>query len=78
MVIPASQDGKSDDCLALQRDTKEVTVDTRKGGNQVTEPVKSVVIVDIREFRSELPALIHKRGIEIKPLQITVRNRKSS
>lgn len=27
----------------------------------------------MREFRSELPALIHARGIEIEPLTITVK-----
>lgn len=46
---------------------------TRKGG--IESPIKrtSKIIVDMREFRSELPALIHSRGIEIEPLTITVR-----
>ena len=30
------------------------------------------VIVDMREFRSELPSLIHKRGIDIEPVTIEV------
>ena len=30
------------------------------------------IIVDMREFRSELPSLIHKRGIEIEPVTIEV------
>lgn len=72
MVVPENQDGKSDDCLALQRETKEAEVDTRKGGNVIADNMQNIVIVDIREFRSELPALIHKRGIEIEPLRITV------
>ncbi|XP_017772571.1 PREDICTED: DNA repair endonuclease XPF isoform X1 [Nicrophorus vespilloides] len=72
MVVPEDQDGKTDQCLALQRDVKEAEVNTRKGGATETPEVKKVVIVDMREFRSELPALIHKRGMEIEPLTITV------
>ena len=30
------------------------------------------VIVDMREFRSELPSLIHRRGIDIEPVTIQV------
>ena len=30
------------------------------------------VLVDIREFRSTLPSLLHKRGIEIDPLTLEV------
>ena len=30
------------------------------------------VIVDMREFRSELPSLIHRRGIDIEPVTLEV------
>ena len=30
------------------------------------------VIVDMREFRSELPSLLHKRGIDIDPVTLEV------
>ena len=30
------------------------------------------MIVDMREFRSELPSLLHKRGIEIEPVTLEV------
>jgi DNA excision repair protein ERCC-4 len=30
------------------------------------------VIVDMREFRSELPSLLHKRGIDIEPITLEV------
>lgn len=72
MVVPEDQDGKSDECLALQRDLKIPTVSTRKGGKAEEESTKQIIIVDMREFRSELPALIHKRGIDIEPVTITV------
>lgn len=32
------------------------------------------VIVDLREFRSELPSLIYKRGYELVPLTLVVRS----
>ena len=45
----------------------------RKGGFPNTESKTTpTVIVDMREFRSELPGLIHKRGIEIEPITILV------
>lgn len=80
MVVPEDQDGKSDECSELSRDTSRpnLTVaptSSRKGGtaDQKAEARKSaIIIVDMREFRSELPALIHKRGIEIEPVTLQV------
>lgn len=71
MVIPEDQDGKSESCLNLQRGIKPNSKDTRQGG-KVEQKEREYVIVDMREFRSELPALIHKRGIDIEPVTITV------
>lgn len=78
MVIPEYNDGKTDDHPDLIRDTKSASDiedkrDTRKGGQAESEPkAPQRIIVDMREFRSELPALIHKRGIEIDPVTIEV------
>lgn len=74
MIVPEDQDGKSDICLTLQRDllAKSPTKNTRKGGQTVETSTRRYIIVDMREFRSELPALIHKRGIDIEPVTITV------
>ncbi|XP_076270199.1 DNA repair endonuclease XPF mei-9 isoform X1 [Rhynchophorus ferrugineus] len=71
MVIPADQDGKSDQCTTLQRGTGIPEKNTRQGG-QAVAPDRTFVIVDMREFRSDLPSLIHKRGIDIEPLTISV------
>ena len=38
----------------------------------VVKDKKSVVVVDMREFRSELPSLLHRRGIDIAPVTIDV------
>lgn len=72
MVIPEDQDGKSESCMNLQNiNSQMLERSTRKGGRE--EEVKSQhIIVDMREFRSELPVLIHKRGIHLEPFVITV------
>ncbi|XP_033212535.1 DNA repair endonuclease XPF isoform X1 [Belonocnema kinseyi] len=75
MVVPVDQDGKSVDATAFSEPSisSEEPVSSRKGGIQ-DESTKLVekVIVDMREFRSELPALLHKRGIEIEPVTLVV------
>ena len=83
MVIPEYQDGKSEDSLPMLQKTV-VEVSTRQAGGQDPVPSTSTtadgevkiltpkIIVDMREFRSELPCLIHKRGIEVIPLTITI------
>lgn len=72
MAIPEDQDGKSDQCTTLQRDLTSPQKNTRQGGKTEQTNTRKLVIVDMREFRSELPALIHKRGMDIEPVTITV------
>ena len=73
MVIPDDQDGKSEDCLslAIQTDTDAET-NTRKGGIPVQPEVPNTIIVDMREFRSELPAILYTRGMKIEPITLQV------
>lgn len=73
MVVPEEQDGKSEDCLAfaVQSDNAEQE-NTRKGGMQSETKVVQKVIVDMREFRSELPAILYTRGIKIEPVTLVV------
>ncbi|XP_047494472.1 DNA repair endonuclease XPF-like [Penaeus chinensis] len=79
MVIPEYNDGKSGDHPDLSRDPRKANEidtsgnsNTRKGGQGEELKVPQRIIVDMREFRSELPALIHKRGIDIDPVTIEV------
>lgn len=70
MVVSAEQDGKSAEPPA---DIIEEQQNTRKGGlkeDQIANTNK--VIVDMREFRSELPSLLHQRDIEIEPITLLV------
>ncbi|KAM6320049.1 DNA repair endonuclease XPF [Podargus strigoides] len=74
MVIPEEREGRDETNLDLVRDAKpaSVSTDTRKAGGQEQKSVQQTVIVDMREFRSELPSLIHRRGIDIEPVTLEV------
>jgi len=79
MVIPKGQDGKDEDCPELTRDLgvhpSEMLDDedkTYKPEEQSTKNETPKVIVDMREFRSDLPVLLHRRGIDIEPITLQV------
>ncbi|XP_039751108.1 DNA repair endonuclease XPF [Pararge aegeria] len=73
MVVPSYQDGKTEEYFNLNVEEEDDSVDTRKAGGQVKRTKeKPVVIVDMREFRSDLPALLHKKGINIEPVTIAI------
>lgn len=70
MVVPEYQDGKTDFTVEL---TEAITGKlSNRQGDKIVSKEKPKVIVDMREFRSELPCLIHKRGLEVVPVTITV------
>lgn len=75
MVIPEEQDGKGEYHPDLVDDVGKSNepASSRKAGGAVA-PVSTSrrVIVDLREFRSELPSLIHRRGISVQPVTIEV------
>ncbi|XP_060605869.1 DNA repair endonuclease XPF-like [Ruditapes philippinarum] len=74
MVIPEERDGKMENDLNLERGIAPAgaTSNTRKGGQLNLNPSQNKVIVDMREFRSELPSLIHRRGMDIEPVTLEV------
>ncbi|XP_068632309.1 DNA repair endonuclease XPF isoform X2 [Battus philenor] len=72
MVVPSYQDGKTDEYFNLNVQEEENTTDSRKAGGQNQNSEKPLVVVDMREFRSDLPALLHKKGINIEPVTITI------
>lgn len=75
MIIPEERHGKSDVARSLIRDAGKANevVDTRKSGGRVPDcNLSKTIVVDMREFRSELPSLIHKRGIDIEPVTLEV------
>lgn len=76
MVIPEHQDGKTDDSLIAFQTVTDVVANTRQAGGQQPSIEEGTVIpriiVDMREFRSDLPCLIHRRGIQVAPVTITI------
>lgn len=80
MVIPKGQDGKDEDCPELTRDLGVHPSDmldddedkTFKPGEKTKIKETPKVIVDMREFRSDLPVLLHRRGIDIEPITLQV------
>nr|CAG4641558.1 EOG090X03DI [Eurycercus lamellatus] len=75
MVIPEDREGRHDDNAEFLRDPRKASemalkpLDTRL---TTGKDVRQVVIVDMREFRSELPSLLHRRGIDIMPITVEV------
>ena len=72
------QDGKTDEAFIMHKphsdDEDDIPKNTRQGVG-VQEKVKAItprIVVDMREFRSDLPCLIHRRGIEVVPVTIMV------
>ncbi|XP_011193358.2 DNA repair endonuclease XPF [Zeugodacus cucurbitae] len=80
MVIPEYQDGKTDEAFILYKTyadadgVEESNAVTRDAGGQagLVPFAAPKIIVDMREFRSDLPCLIHRRGMEVLPVTITI------
>ena len=85
MVIPEYREGRNGEGDNLEnpdlaRNLAQKASDTavenlgkssRKGFNEPDNTI-SKVIVDMREFRSDLPSILHKRGIDIEPVTLEV------
>lgn len=78
MIVSKEQDGKQQlpEEENKEKETIQSLANSRKGGisqettNQDNDLPK--VIVDMREFRSELPSILHKRGFQIEPVTLEV------
>jgi hypothetical protein len=44
----------------------------RAGGRLVAKPAPTRIVVDMREFMSSLPAVLHQQGFEIVPVTLEV------
>ena len=81
MVVPEDREGRDVDNSVLARGSDKASdlimggrgASTRQGGGgQEKSSLSPRVIVDMREFRSELPSLLHKRGMDIEPVTLEV------
>lgn len=67
------RDGRRQKAEALKHVSNSLDSDSRDARRRAEAPSKkSTILVDMREFRSSLPPLIHEHGMEIMPLTLTV------
>ena len=74
MIVQEEQDGKMD-LTPNEGETLTISAQaqTRKGGIQAESQLeKPKIIADMREFRSELPSMLHKKGFIIEPVTLEV------
>ncbi len=43
------------------------------GGRQGQRPTPVRIVIDVREFMSHLPAVLHQQGFEVVPVTLEVR-----
>lgn len=68
MVIPIYEDR----AFRLQSALSKRLVSTRQAGGGVQISQTSTVIVDMREFRSSLPSLLHAGSVNVVPATLIV------
>ncbi|OQR98626.1 DNA repair endonuclease XPF [Achlya hypogyna] len=54
------------------KQTPQYSLDTRTGGRAKIHLVSTRVVVDVREFRSALPSMLHREGIVLHPVTLEV------
>ncbi|GLJ46967.1 hypothetical protein SUGI_0991250 [Cryptomeria japonica] len=74
MMIPVDQDGR---CPGSNAPTEPISgasqnALTRKAGGRKAPEKQIQVIVDMREFRSSLPSVLHQQGMKIIPVTLEV------
>ncbi|XP_042495816.1 DNA repair endonuclease UVH1 [Macadamia integrifolia] len=74
MMIPVDQDGR---CLGLTSSSEPQSLTlqnsvTRKAGGRKEVEKEMQVIVDMREFNSSLPNVLHQKGMRIIPVTLEV------
>lgn len=58
--------------MKLQQQTVEYSMDTRTGGRAKSHRASIKVVVDVREFRSALPSMLHKEGLFVLPVTLEI------
>lgn len=74
MMIPVDQDGR---CLGMNSSVEPESITsqnsiTRKAGGRKEVEKEKQVIVDMREFMSSLPNVLHQKGMRIIPVTLEV------
>lgn len=58
--------------MKLRQQTVEYSMDTRTGGRAKSHRGGVKVVVDVREFRSALPSMLHKEGLFVLPVTLEI------
>ncbi|KAE8891009.1 DNA repair endonuclease [Phytophthora fragariae] len=58
--------------MKLRQQTMEYSMDTRTGGRAKSHRAGVKVVVDVREFRSALPSMLHKEGLFVLPVTLEI------
>ncbi|CAM6006792.1 unnamed protein product [Sphagnum balticum] len=74
MMIPVDQDGRMLDATPPKQSATGVNLNavTRKAGGRKQVEKQMQVVVDMREFGSSLPCVLHQQGIKILPVTLEV------
>lgn len=71
MTLPAEQRAKEMELEAKAEEEQQgLLVDARPAG--MVAPATARVIVDMREFRSQLPSILHREGFEVVPVTLEI------
>uniref|UniRef100_M4BN67 ERCC4 domain-containing protein n=1 Tax=Hyaloperonospora arabidopsidis (strain Emoy2) TaxID=559515 RepID=M4BN67_HYAAE len=58
--------------MKLRQQIVEYSMDTRTGGRAKSHRAGVKVVVDVREFRSALPSMLHKEGLFVLPVTLEI------
>ncbi|KAH9299438.1 hypothetical protein KI387_031120, partial [Taxus chinensis] len=74
MMIPVDQDGRCPGPNPPMEPVSGISQNalTRKAGGRKSSEKQTQVIVDMREFRSSLPSVLHQQGMKIIPVTLEV------
>jgi len=72
MVIPTNAYDVPAHIKARNAAKQQYSMDTRTGGRAKVLVNSSKVIVDVREFRSALPSMLHKEGLILSPVTLEI------
>ncbi|KAG0501147.1 hypothetical protein HPP92_001219 [Vanilla planifolia] len=74
MMIPVDQDGRCIGPTTLFEPNPAISLDlpTKKVGCKMTTEKEMRVIVDMREFMSSLPNVLHQKGMKVVPVTLDV------
>jgi len=73
LYVPTEYDVTREDAsqlrsMSLQADSRR----NRRVQPEIEEELQPMVVVDVREFNSELPTIVYKRGIDVQPATLEV------